>query len=127
MKTVIAAIIERDGRFLLARRAPGQSLAGHWEFPGGKLEQDETPEQCLERELKEELDLEAKTTSFFCETDYRYDKGEIKLVAYRAEVIGGQISLSVHDQIVWLCPEEMNSVNLAPADVSIVEALRTHK
>ena len=123
MKNVTAAIIEHDGRYLLARRAPEQNLAGYWEFPGGKVETDETFEDCLARELMEELNLETQVLDHFCDSVYHYDKGSINLVAYRVQILGGQMTLSVHDQVDWFKPQEMLTLNLAPADIPIAKRL----
>ena len=72
MKRVTGAIIIKEKKVLLMRRAPGKAFAGYWEFPGGKVEENETPEQCLMRELKEELNIEARVKQFFCESIYEY-------------------------------------------------------
>jgi 8-oxo-dGTP diphosphatase len=116
MKNVTAAIIQRDDKYLLARRAPGQNLAGYWEFPGGKVEADETFEDCLARELMEELNLETQVLDHFCDSVYHYDKGSINLVAYRVQILGGNMTLSVHDQVDWFKPQKMLTLNLAPAN-----------
>ena len=125
MKNVTAAIIERDGRYLLARRAPGQNLAGYWDFPGGKVEANETFEDCLARELMEELSLEARVLDHFCDSVYHYDKGSINLIAYRVQILGGQMRLSVHDEVDWFEPQEILTLNLAPADIPIAKRLVT--
>ena len=123
MKSVTSAIIEHDDRYLLARRAPGQNLAGYWEFPGGKVEADETFEDCLARELMEELNLETQVLDHFCDSVYHYDKGSINLVAYRVQILGGNMTLSVHDQVDWFKPQKMLTLNLAPADIPIAKRL----
>ena len=123
MKNVTAAIIEHDGRYLLARRAPEQNLAGYWEFPGGKIEANETPEDCLIRELREELHLETRVLEHFCNSVYHYEKGAINLMAYRTEILDGEIQLTVHDEVGWFLPPEMLKLNLAPADIPIAERL----
>ena len=123
MKKVTAAIIERDGRYLLARRAPDQNLAGFWEFPGGKVEADETVEECLARELMEELNFETQVLDHFCSSEHHYDKGSINLIAYRVQILGGQMKLSVHDLVDWFEPQEMLTLNLAPADIPIAKRL----
>ena len=123
MKNVTAAIIEHDDRYLLARRAPGQNLAGYWEFPGGKIEANETPEDCLIRELREELHLETRVLEHFCNSVYHYEKGAINLMAYRTEILDGEIQLTVHDEVGWFLPPEMLKLNLAPADIPIAERL----
>ena len=123
MKNVTAAIIQRDDKYLLARRAPGQNLAGYWEFPGGKVEADETFEDCLARELMEELNLETQVLDNFCDSVYHYERGAINLMAYRTEILDGEIQLTVHDEVGWFKPQEMLTLNLAPADIPIAKRL----
>ncbi len=123
MKIVTAAILEDNGRFLIARRGPGQSLEGYWEFPGGKVEQGESLEECLIREIKEELNLDICVEQKFYEVLHQYDKGQIKLVAFRIHVLSGSLSLSVHDDVKWLLPSEILQYKLAPADIPIAERL----
>lgn len=79
MKTVTAAIIFQNNHVLLTRRKNGQKLEGYWEFPGGKMEKDETPRGCLERELFEELGVDATAGKIIAESIYEYDHGAIKL------------------------------------------------
>ena len=82
MIDVTAAIIQREGLILAARRKQGSHMAGYWEFPGGKIEPGETPEECLQRELKEELSIESKIGPFFEESCYDYGTKQIRLLSY---------------------------------------------
>ncbi|HEX2947077.1 MAG TPA: (deoxy)nucleoside triphosphate pyrophosphohydrolase [Clostridia bacterium] len=123
MKDVTAAVIMKDGKVFIARRAPGENSAGGWEFPGGKVEKDETPQECLRRELFEELGIKAEIGEFVCESIYEYPKGTIRLLAYRAEIIDGGIGLSVHDDCRWVPMSELKSYRLLPADVPVAEKL----
>ena len=102
IKDVTAAIIIRDNRVLITRRAYNQKLAGKWEFPGGKIEQGESPESCLIRELEEELGIHVRINQKFGESQYRYEHGEIRLLAYYADIVSGSITLSVHDAYSWV-------------------------
>ena len=124
MKIVTAAVAERNGQFLIARRAPDQKLAGSWEFPGGKVEPGESLQQCLERELLEELGVHSVAGEVLTESLYRYDHGEFLLKAIRVDLIDDQFQLAVHDQIRWLTAEELLKLDLAPADIPIAEFLR---
>lgn len=123
-KIVAAAIIEHGGRFLITRRAPGQTLAGKWEFPGGKLDPGESLAQCLERQLLEELGLETVAGDVVAESTFDYPKGRIHLVALKARILAGELALSVHDRAEWLKPDEILSLELAPADIPIVKLLQ---
>jgi len=99
MKDVTAAIIFNEGKVLIARRAPGEKHAGGWEFPGGKIELGETPEECLKRELLEEFGIETSINDFIAESIYEYNMGSIKLLAYLVDIINGDIRLTVHDDM----------------------------
>lgn len=124
MKIVTAAVAERDGQFLIARRAPDQKLAGAWEFPGGKVDPGESLQQCLERELLEELGVRCMAGAVLTESFYRYDHGEFLLKAIKVDLLDDQFQLAVHDQICWLSAEELLKLDLAPADIPIAEFLQ---
>ncbi|NLO82275.1 MAG: (deoxy)nucleoside triphosphate pyrophosphohydrolase [Clostridiales bacterium] len=124
MITVIAAIIVQDGKVLIGRRAEGQALAGKWEFPGGKLEKGETPQECLRREIKEELNLDIEVGEFFGDNVYHYDTGPIRLVAYEASLLGGQFMMKAHSCVEWAKLCELEDYDFAPADSPFVEKLR---
>jgi len=123
MKTVTGAIIVKDKKVLILRRAPSEAFAGYWEFPGGKIEENETPEHCLVRELKEELNIEATVKRFFCESVYRYAHGEIQLLAYIAEIGNDSIKLTVHDQLAWAGKENLLDYELLPADITVARKI----
>ena len=121
MINVTAAIIkDENNRFLIARRRPGKSLAGFWEFPGGKIEKGETPEESLARELKEEMNLVVKVKGFVGENVHHYEGFSITLMAYETKIIEGDMRLTDHDRVQWVTVEEMGSYRLAPADVPLV-------
>ena len=124
IKTVTAAIIWDGGRVLLTRRGPGEKLSGLWEFPGGKVEPTETFEQCLTRELLEELGLEVCVGNVVAESVYTYDHGAIRLVAMETRILKGQLTLSVHDKAEWVPPHALEQFALAPADVPIARAVK---
>ena len=123
MKEVTAAIIVHDNRVLIARRGPGQKLAGKWEFPGGKIEAGETPEACLVREIKEELGVDIEIDGFFGASLYRYETGEIRLLGYKAKWVAGDIRVTVHSEIRWIGQDELGDYDYAPADMPFVEKL----
>jgi mutator protein MutT len=122
---VTAALIIRNGKVLAARRAEDKHLAGYWEFPGGKIEGSETPEECLERELTEEFSISSHIGEFMGESLYDYGEKVVRLLAYRVEHLGGEFKLNDHDEIRWLKVEELHQVKWAPADIPLVERYRT--
>ncbi len=124
MKEVTAAIIIKDGLALIAQRGKNENLSGKWEFPGGKIEEGETPQECLKREIQEELNIEIEVGEFFDKSIYTYPNGEIKLLAYFSTIVKGDIKLSVHDQVKWVKINELARFDFAPADIILVEKLK---
>ena len=120
---VTAAIFKDGNKILVARRASGQSLAQKWEFPGGKIEEGESPETCLARELLEEFGVQVKVGEFVCDSVYEYPGKRIRLMAYYVEKIAGEFALTVHDEIRWVERERLLEVDLAPADVPIARRM----
>ena len=90
---MVAAAIEKDGKIFCAQRPEGKSLGGYWEFPGGKLEQGETPEEALIREIKEEFDSEIEIVSFINEASHEYDFGIVTMKTYRSKLHTGNLTL----------------------------------
>ena len=120
MIEVTAAILEKGDKIMIARRATGKHLEGFWEFPGGKIEQNETPESCLKRELKEEFDIEIKIGKYIGESVYSYPKKTIRLLAYTSQIINGNMKLNDHDKVEWVDLEEIYNFKLAPADIPLI-------
>jgi 8-oxo-dGTP diphosphatase len=123
MILVTAAIINKGSKILIARRSPKKHMGGYWEFPGGKIEDGETPEVCLKRELEEELGIIVKVGDFFMENEHNYGEKRILLKAYFCELISGNIILNDHDQIEWVEKSEFHNYDFAPADVPFLNAL----
>ncbi len=124
MKQVTAAIILKDNKVLIAQRAPDDKLANKWEFPGGKIEPGETPQECLKREIREELDVDTQVLDFFAESIYMYTNGTIKLMAFWCEWISGDFTLKLHSHIAWVNRQELDLYDFAPADIPLVEKLK---
>ena len=120
---VTAAIIKNDNRIFIARRAANKHLAGYWEFPGGKIEDDETPEVCLKRELIEELGITVNVGKFYMENQHDYGTKIILLQAYLCELISGDIVLRDHDKFEWIVKSDLTNFKFAPADIPFVNAL----
>lgn len=124
MIDVAAAILEnQNGEILIARRKPGKKLPGFWEFPGGKIESGETPQQCLIRELHEEMNLVIEVSDYIGESIYHYEQGPIRLIAYKGKITSGEIRLADHDQYEWLNIQGLKNANLAPADIPLLDFL----
>lgn len=121
---VTAAIWIENGRVLIARRRPGVSQAGLWEFPGGKVRPGETPEQCLQREIQEELGVHIAVERFFGESVYAYETKIIRLLAYRVSVKSGEVSLNDHAELAWVAVEDLGGYRFCPADVPLVQKLQ---
>ncbi|MBV7564167.1 (deoxy)nucleoside triphosphate pyrophosphohydrolase [Pseudomonas sp. sia0905] len=122
-RKVAAAVIYLAGKILIARRAPGEKLAGMWEFPGGKLEANETPQACITRELHEELGVESDAGEILTTSIYTYPGGTIELIAVVVELRSTAFKLQVHDLAEWVLPNELLDYDLAPADIPIAEEI----
>lgn len=125
VKKVAAGIISHKGKFLIAQRKHGKTCEYLWEFPGGKLETGETMQQCLKRELMEELHLEIEVSKYFMTSTYAYDFGTIELHAYFATCTQEDLSFHPdHEQARWVSLHEMSDYAFPPADKPILEALQ---
>lgn len=123
MTVVVAAAIERDGRYLAARRTRPADVAGRWEFPGGKVEPGESEDQALAREIREELGVEI-VIGGRVPGEWPLH-GDLVLHLYRATLAGGEpLPLEQHDEIRWVTPEEFDSVDWLPSDIDAVRSLR---
>ena len=125
MLKVTAAILKRGNLILIARRKAGDKLAGKWEFPGGKIEAGETPEQCLAREIKEEFNVDIAVGEHFANSTYHYRDKSVYLMAFWAKWLGGDIRISAHDDYKWVPVVELPHYDFAAADLPFVEKLLT--
>ncbi|HSN81657.1 MAG TPA: 8-oxo-dGTP diphosphatase MutT [Polyangiales bacterium] len=121
---VAAAVIIEDGRVLLTRRNEGQHLAGMWEFPGGKLEDGESPEEALVRECREECGIEVGVAEVLDVTHHRYPEKDVLLLFYRCELRAGEVRhLQVADH-AWVAPADLVTYALPPADQRVVARIQ---
>jgi 8-oxo-dGTP diphosphatase len=120
---VVGAVIVRDGTILCAQRGPG-SLAGMWEFPGGKVEPGEAPQSALQREIDEELLCEVAVGAHVATTTHEYDFGLVTLTTYYCDLLSGEPVLTEHAEVRWLAPADLSSLEWAPADMPAVEQIR---
>lgn len=121
---VVAGMILRDGHVLLARRGPGMALAGHWEFPGGKLEDGEGPAEALVRELDEELGIVVRPLAELAVSEVDQGDRRIRLEGWLAELVSGEPQVREHDALLWRPPSAVDEAGLAPADLPLLAALR---
>ncbi len=120
MQAVTAAIIRRSGVYLMAKRKQGDTMGGYWEFPGGGVEIGETPDQCIIRELKEELGVTARPLELF-DTSVCGD-GKLVVLFYLCEIDGDPLPLDC-DELQWVRGEDMRNYKLLPGDEAIAERL----
>lgn len=118
---VSCAIIEIGGKILCAQRSENMKLPLKWEFPGGKKEKNESYKECLERELKEELNIEIEIMERLPAFTFMYSSNEvIKLIPFRCKALSLDINLTEHKQIKWLGKEQLKKLDWAEADIPIV-------
>jgi len=121
---VVAAIIERDGKILLAQRPQGGDQPGLWEFPGGKVEIGESQPSALARELREELGIEAEVGSYVASHRREVCGRTIHLHAWHVPAFRGEMTAYCHSGLVWCYPAEALAYALAPADIPLLEAFK---
>ena len=124
MRNVTAAVIKKNGKYLIAKRQAGGSLSEKWEFPGGKVEPGETPEQGLVREIKEEFNIDVKVGEFIGSIRFKNGDKEYQLMAYFTEIIQGTIMLTVHEEIQWVNIHEFHRYDIAESDKGIIALLQ---
>jgi 8-oxo-dGTP diphosphatase len=120
---VVCGVIFNENKVFICRRKPTKSLGGYWEFPGGKIENGETNELSLSRELLEELGMKVEIKNFFRTNIHDYGKFKIELISYKCNFIEANFELTDHDTFEWVNIENLNNWNLAPADIPIANEL----
>jgi len=122
-KKVIAAVIEQAGKVLIAQRAKNDALKGKREFPGGKLEAGETFEQCLRRELNEELGIDAHVGDYLCTSPFYHNGVFVEMVVFWVPSFTGQITLKEHQAIRWVAPKDLMLFDFPEPDMPIIKLL----
>ncbi len=123
MKQVVCAVAMRGHRILLARRAPGEHLAGHWELPGGKVEPGESLAAALTREMQEELGVTAQVGAEIARSVHHYERGCIELIALATAFDGEIAHLTVHDAVQWYAAAGLADLAIAPADIPLLDVI----
>jgi 8-oxo-dGTP diphosphatase len=122
---VVGAVIVRDGLVFAARRSAGRSAGGLWEFPGGKVEPGEDPEEALLRELREELAVDVTVGELVTRAETRVGRHLVDLACYWVRLLGAEPRTSTdHQALAWLAPEDLDGLDWSPADVPVVAAVR---
>ena len=127
MGIVTAALIKDEHKILIAQRGRTKRFGRQWEFPGGKAKSGETPEACLRREIREELNLEIQVEEHFCTVHHRYPDFHIELMAFWCSIVGGSLQLEEHEQVRWVTVPEMEQYNFVEADLNVISALVSNK
>lgn len=123
MIDVVAAVIESKGRYLIARRATHKAQAGKWEFPGGKVEINETLSDALAREFAEEFGVSLQVGAILLSSRHQYPEFEINLIALSATTEDEITESTDHDRLAWVLPQNLGTYQLCEADMPIVEYL----
>lgn len=120
---VVAAIIRKEHKIFATQRGYGE-WKDWWEFPGGKMEAGEMPEEALKREIREELSTEISVGELLCTMEYDYPKFHLTMHCYLCSLLTDALHLNEHEAASWLTKEELNSVDWLPADKGIIEKIK---
>lgn len=125
---VAAGLVDVDGRVLLAQRPAGKAMAGLWEFPGGKVQEGESPEAALIRELREELGIDTRRSCLapFAFASHRYDEFQLLMPLYLCRVWRGQVRPCEGQALAWVRPQRLRDYPMPPADEPLVAMLRDY-
>lgn len=120
---VVAAVIKNDDKIFATQRGYGE-FEGGWEFPGGKIEPGETPQEALEREIMEELETEISVGDLIDTIEYDYPSFHLSMDCFWCKVKQGELVLKEHEAAQWLSKAELDSVNWLPADITLIDKIR---
>ena len=124
MIEVVAALIFREGKFLICQRPQNKKRALLWEFVGGKVEKGETKAQALKRECKEELAVDVEVGDVFCQVSHVYPDVTVNLTLFNAQIVKGEPQMLEHNDMRWITPCEIDNYEFCPADVDILDKIK---
>ena len=120
---VSAAIIMKDNKIFVTQRGYGE-FKDWWEFPGGKIEEGETPEECLKREIKEELEADINIDKYLCTVEYDYPNFHLKMECFICSLIDGHLELVEAEDAKFIIKDQLDSIDFLPADLLVVKELK---
>lgn len=120
---VSAAIIVKDNKIFVTQRGYGE-FKDWWEFPGGKIEEDETPEECLKREIKEELEADINIDKYLCTVEYDYPNFHLKMECFICSLIDGHLELVEAEDAKFITKDKLDNIDFLPADLLVVKELK---
>lgn len=124
MLIVVAGVAQRAGRVMVCRRRAEASNGLKWEFPGGKIEPGESPEEALRREIREELDTVVDVGERLCDVEWDYPEFHLSMGCYLCTVVSGELTLREHESARWLDDAHLEDVNWLPADRTVIEEIK---
>ena len=124
MVEVVAGLIWKGNRFMICQRPENKARALLWEFVGGKIEPNESGEDALIRECKEELDIVVRPLGVFCDVVHTYPDIVVHLTLYNAEILSGEPKLLEHNDLKWITADEIDNYEFCPADIEILERIK---
>ena len=125
MINVVAGVIRNEeGKILITQRNLKKAQGGLWEFPGGKIEPNETREDAIVREIREELEIDIEVEKYLAEKVFNYPEKDINLIALECRKVNGEIKLLEHEDYKWVTNKELENFKFAPADIFIIEKLK---
>ena len=128
MVDVVAAVIQNEeGKILIAQRNKKKAQGGLWEFPGGKIEPNETKEEAIVREIKEEMDIDIVAKEFIDQRVFKYPEKDINLIAIKCKMVSGEVKLNEHEDAKWVDYRELKDFKFAPADLFIVKSFNNKR
>lgn len=124
---IAVAIIEKDNKYFIAQRSKKDTYENLWEFPGGKQEEGETIQECLARELREELEIDAIVGKYICNNFFEYNGRKFEILAFKIKSFTGTINLQAHKNMKWVSVEELDQYKFPSTNLVFIEAIKKNR